>query len=53
MNMTSPVIQDDAVRKAIAMSIDKEGFVTALLDGHGVAATERFQMALPVLAVNM
>ena len=42
MNMTSPVIQDDAVRKAIAMSIDKEGFVTALLDGHGVAANGAF-----------
>lgn len=42
MNMTSPVIQDDAVRKAIAMSIDKEGFVTALLDGHGMAANGAF-----------
>ena len=42
MNMTSPVIQDDAVRKAIAMSIDKEGFVTALLDGHGVVANGAF-----------
>lgn len=42
MNMTSPVIQDDAVRKAIAMSIDKEGFVTALLDGHGTAANGAF-----------
>ena len=36
MNMTSPVIQDSAVRKAIAMGIDKEGFVAVLLDGHGV-----------------
>ena len=36
MNMTSPVIQDPAVRKAIAMGIDKEGFVAVLLDGHGV-----------------
>ena len=42
INMTSPVIQDDAVRKAIAMSIDKEGFVTALLDGHGMAANGAF-----------
>ncbi len=36
MNMTSPVIQDPAVRKAIAMGIDKEGFVAVLLDDHGV-----------------
>lgn len=35
MNMTSPVVQDPAVRRAIAMGIDKQSFVTALLDGHG------------------
>jgi len=42
MNMTSPVIQDAAVRKAIAMGINKEGFVKTLLDGHGVAANGAF-----------
>ncbi len=42
MNMTSEVIQDPAVRKAIAMGIDKEGFVAALLGGHGVAANGAF-----------
>ena len=42
MNMTSPVIQDDAVRKAIAMGINKEGFVKTLLDGHGVPANGAF-----------
>ena len=42
MNMTSPMIQDDAVRKAIAMGINKEGFVKTLLDGHGVAANGAF-----------
>lgn len=36
MNMTSPIIQDATVRKAVAMGIDKEGFVAALLNGHGV-----------------
>ena len=36
MNMTGPIIQDAAVRRAIAMGIDKQGFVSALLDGHGV-----------------
>ena len=42
MNMTSPIIQDAAVRKAIAMGIDKEGFVSALLDGHGVVGSGAF-----------
>ena len=42
MNMTSPIIQDAAVRKAIAMGIDKQGFVSALLDGHGVPGNGAF-----------
>lgn len=42
MNMQSPVMQDDAVRKAIAMGIDKEGFVSVLLNGHGVPASGAF-----------
>ena len=42
MNMTSSVMQDPAVRQAIAMGIDKQGFVTALLDGHGVPGTGAF-----------
>ena len=42
MNMTSPIIQDPAVREAIAKGIDKEGFVAALLDGHGVPANGAF-----------
>ncbi len=42
MNMTSPVIQDASVRKAIAMGIDKEGFVATLLDGHGVPGNGAF-----------
>ena len=42
MNMGSPVIQDPAVRKAIAMGIDKVGFVATLLDGHGVPANGAF-----------
>ncbi|MCB2215541.1 MAG: ABC transporter substrate-binding protein [Desulfobulbaceae bacterium] len=35
MNYKSEVIQDDAVRKAIAMGIDKEGFTSVLLQGNG------------------
>ena len=34
MNFESPVIQEAAVRKALAMGIDKEGFVNTLLDGN-------------------
>ncbi len=42
MNMTSSIIQDDAVRKAIALGINKKGFVETLLDGHGVAGNGAF-----------
>lgn len=42
MNMTSPVIQDPAVRKAVAMGINKEGFVATLLEGHGVPGNGAF-----------
>ena len=42
MNMTSSIMQDLAVRKAIAMGIDKQGFVAALLDGHGVPGNGAF-----------
>lgn len=38
MNFESPVIQDPAVRQAIAMGIDKERFVNDLLDGNGYPA---------------
>jgi peptide/nickel transport system substrate-binding protein len=42
MNMTSPVIRDPAVRKAVAMGINKAGFVGTLLDGHGVVGNGAF-----------
>ena len=42
MNMTSPVIQDPSVRKAVAMGINKEGFVDTLLEGHGVVGHGAF-----------
>lgn len=35
MNYESSIVSDPAVRKAIAMGIDKEGFVDTLLDGNG------------------
>lgn len=42
MNYTSPVIQDPAVRKAVAMGINKEGFVNTLLNGYGYVGTGAF-----------
>ena len=42
MNFESPVIQDAAVRRAIAMGIDKERFVDELLDGCGYPAAGAF-----------
>lgn len=38
MNFESPIMQDGAVRRAIAMGIDKERFVENLLDGNGYPA---------------
>lgn len=38
MNFASPVTSDSAVRRAIAMGVDKAGFVDKLLDGNGYPA---------------
>lgn len=42
MNYESPITSEPAVRKAIAMGIDKEGFVSVLLNGYGYPATAVF-----------
>lgn len=42
MNYNSKIIQDDAVRKALAMGIDKEGFVNTLLKGYGAVGVGAF-----------
>lgn len=42
MNYDSPLTSDPAVRKAIAMGIDKASFVATLLDGNGEVATGVF-----------
>lgn len=42
MNFASPVMQDPAVRKAVSMAIDKDGFVKTLLLGHGYPAAGPF-----------
>lgn len=38
LNFNSKIIQDDAVRKAIAMCVDKQGFTSVLLQGNGSPA---------------
>jgi len=38
MNFESPISSDPAVRRAIAMGIDKKSFVNTLLDGNGYVA---------------
>ena len=38
MNYRSPIVSDPAVRKAIAMGVNKEGFVKTLLHGNGYPA---------------
>jgi len=42
MNYNSEIMKDEAVRKAIAMGIDKEGFVATLLQGHGATSKGPF-----------
>lgn len=42
MNFDSPVTSDPAVRQAIALGIDKEGFAEALMAGNGEAAAGAF-----------
>ena len=42
MNYETEVLQDENVRKAIAMSIDKDSFTETLLDGNGTAAKGPF-----------
>ena len=42
MNFESPVTSDPAVRKAIAMGIDKDSFVSVLLNGYGYPAVGVF-----------
>ncbi|SHE59191.1 ABC transporter substrate-binding protein [Alkalibacter saccharofermentans] len=38
LNFRSELIQDDAVREAMALSMDKEGFTSVLLQGNGSPA---------------
>lgn len=42
VNYASPVMSDPAVRHALALGIDKEGFVEVLLNGRGAPAVGAF-----------
>jgi len=42
LNYNSKIIQDNAVRKAMAMCMDKEGFTSVLLQGNGTPAVGPF-----------
>ncbi len=42
LNYDTPALQEENVRKAIAMGIDKEGFTTGLLSGNGTPAVGAF-----------
>ncbi len=42
MNFNSDIIKDAAVREAIAMGIDKDGFVNTLLSGYGYVGEGAF-----------
>ncbi|MBR5909977.1 MAG: ABC transporter substrate-binding protein, partial [Schwartzia sp.] len=42
MNYESPIASDPAVRKAIAMGVNKDGFVKTLLHGNGYAGKGAF-----------
>ncbi|MDO4475878.1 MAG: ABC transporter substrate-binding protein [Lachnospiraceae bacterium] len=53
MNFQSEIIQDDAVRKAIAMGIDKEGFVGVLLNGYGYVGKGAFPETFPFGGQNV
>ena len=47
MNYKSSIASDPAVRKAIAMGVDKEGFVKSMLDGNGYPGNGAFPAGFP------
>lgn len=47
LNFTTPVLQEPAVRKAIAMAIDKDKFTSVLLNGNGTPAVGPFPANMP------
>lgn len=47
LNYRTPALQDPLVRRAIAMAINKDQFVSILLNGNGLAATGAFPDTMP------
>ena len=47
MNYDSPVMQEKAVRQAVCMGIDKEGFSSVLLENNGVPAVCAYPGSFP------
>lgn len=47
MNFKTPALQDSRVRQAITLALDKDKFVSVLLNGNGVAATGAFPDTTP------
>lgn len=47
MNFSTPVLQDERIRKAVAMAIDKEKFTKVLLNGNGTPASGPFPANMP------
>lgn len=46
-NFDTPALQDEKVRRAICMSVDKENFTKVLLNGNGSSAVGPFPSNLP------
>lgn len=47
MNYATPALQDEKVRQAICMGVDKENFTKVLLQGNGAAAVGPFPESFP------
>ncbi len=46
--MDSELMQDQNVRKAVEMGIDKDGFCSVIMQGRGVPARQLSQAAFPM-----
>ena len=46
--MKSELMQDQNVRKAIEMGIDKDGFCSVIMEGRGVPAVGAFPSSFPM-----
>lgn len=52
MNMTHPVIQNDAVREAVAYCIDRDGYADTICQGSAVACWGVYSPTLPFGGTN-